>query len=363
MKNSLFPIDVAGKLLDSLTWKTFSFFLGLTTLAALIVAPYFSPHVPFWHIWSRVGIPGLLMFLTYTMVGAMHFEHWKREHVQIGGLVVSAFLGTVLSGLIMGRSIRQMFTNDAMLGGILVMTTSGILVGVVAAIILNLREREARSYIDLVESEKKRLELEKAMLMSHLQVLKAQIEPHFLFNTLANVQHLVEFDAPSASRVLSSLIRYLRAAMPEMRAELTTLAKEIDMTRAYLEILKVRMGNRLSFEICIPKELDNFSFPPMMLLTLVENAIKHGVDPCCREGKILVSAECCEDNIQISVTDDGPGIAATGSSGGVGLKNIRERLQAMYGETARLVLSEPLQGGFSATLNFNQSKGTECPPP
>lgn len=334
-------------------------FLALTTLAALCVHPYFSWQFNFFHVWSRVGVAGLVMFIAYTVTGNVGLRRWKREHVQIVALVVAAFLGTVLAGLMMGRSLREMFTEEAKFLGILVVTVSGIVIGVAAASMSNLRERETRAYAELVESESKRHQLEKAMLAAHLQLLKAQIEPHFLFNTLANVQHLVETDSKSASRVIASLIRYLRAALPEMRADMTTVAKEVDMARAYLEISKVRMGDRLSYAIDLPRDLENFAFPPMMLMTLVENALKHGVDPCCDSGQIAISARRSGDQVEIVVADSGPGIAGSGATAGVGLKNIRERLQAMYGGAAGLTLAEPEGGGVVATLHFKSALQTQ----
>src|SRR4029077_12107813 len=123
-------------------------------------------------------------------------------------------------------------------------------------------------------------------LEAKLQLMQAQVEPHFLFNTLANVQHLVETDPPAATRMLDSLIHYLRAALPQMRESGTNLGRELDMARAFLEINRVRMGKRLDFAIDVPDTLKSRAFPPMMLISLVENAVKHGVDPCCESSSI-----------------------------------------------------------------------------
>ncbi|AZP10617.1 sensor histidine kinase [Undibacterium parvum] len=351
MKNIFASQTKIFRLLAGLSWRKFGFSLVLVSIAALIVNPYFSDDFSFVDIWMRLAVPGCFMFVTYIVTGNIQFTRWKLYDVRIVALVISAFLGTIFGGLLLGRSLQQLFTTGSMLAGIFVVTTGGILVGVIATMFLHLREREVRSQLDLAESETRRLQLEKNALSSHLQILKAQIEPHFLFNTLANVQYLVEYDAAAASTMLANLIRYLRAALPEMRAEQTTLAKEVDMSMAYLAILQVRMGKRLSYQIDIPKDLESMAFPPLMLMTLVENAIKHGVDPGCQEGWIWITAQHSDLGVAITVRDNGPGMTLS-SGGGVGLKNIRERLQAMYGGSASLILSEPETGGFMATLQL-----------
>jgi len=179
--------------------------------------------------------------------------------------------------------------------------------------------------------------------------MQAQVEPHFLFNTLANVQHLVETDPPEASRVLDSLIKYLRAALPQMRESTTNLGRELEMARAFLEINRVRMGSRLQFAIEVPETLKTHAFPPMMLISLVENAVKHGVDPCCDCGTITIRAREDEGRLRVSVEDTGEGIKPK-KGGGVGLSNIRERLKALYGTSARLVIEEREPRGVVASI-------------
>jgi LytS/YehU family sensor histidine kinase len=186
--------------------------------------------------------------------------------------------------------------------------------------------------------------------------MQAQVEPHFLFNTLANVQHLVETDAKAAARVLESLIQYLRAALPQMREGATSLGRELDMARAFLEIHRVRMGSRLDFAIEVPEALKGRPFPPMMLISLVENAIKHGVDPCCDAGTITIRAQEDAGRLKVSVADTGEGVRPK-TGGGVGLTNIRERLKALYGSSARLVLEENAPRGVVASIEVPAAAG------
>jgi LytS/YehU family sensor histidine kinase len=218
---------------------------------------------------------------------------------------------------------------------------------VVAAVIL--RAKHARDQARIAKAEAERHQLEKNVLEARLQLMQAQIEPHFLFNTLANVQHLVETDAPSAARMLDSLIQYLRAALPQMREGATNLGREIDMARAFLDIHRVRMGSRLEYVIDVPDALRCRSFPPMMLITLVENAIKHGVDPCCDSGTITIRAGDGDGRLKVSVADTGEGVKPS-QGGGVGLANIRERLKALYGSSAKLVLEENAPHGVVASI-------------
>jgi sensor histidine kinase YesM len=291
----------------------------------------------------------MVMLLAFTMVGNLQFRRVKREHAQLAALILAAFLGTIVSGLLIGRSLMQMFTIDGMFWGIVVFTAAGIAIGVVAATLLVYRERESRAFAELQTSESQRYQLEKQVLEARLKLMQAQIEPHFLFNTLANVQHLVEAHSPLAATTLESLITYLRAALPEMREDGTTLGREATMAQAYLDIQRLRMGPRLDFSMQIPEPLRDASFPPMMLLTLVENAIKHGLENLQQGGRIEVNAALVEGFLVVSVADTGQGLSPSGSLG-VGLGNIRERLAALYGKTAKLLLEENLPQGVVARI-------------
>jgi LytS/YehU family sensor histidine kinase len=185
--------------------------------------------------------------------------------------------------------------------------------------------------------------------------MQAQVEPHFLFNTLASVQYLTETDPREAGRLLSHLIDYLRAALPQLRASSTTLGKEVGLAAAYLNILKMRMGPRLLFDIDVPPDLAQHPFPPNLLISLVENAIKHGVEPAADGGTIRVSAERDGAALVVNVTDTGRGSAgaATDMPGnGVGLANVRERLAALYGTLGRFTLSSEPPNGTRATLSI-----------
>jgi hypothetical protein len=193
-----------------------------------------------------------------------------------------------------------------------------------------------------------------------LQALQAQVEPHFLYNTLASVQALTEVDPQRANTLTGHLIMYLRNALPKMRESISTVGQEVELVRSYLNILKMRMGDRLNFEIEVPKELENAPFPPLMLPTLVENAIKHGLEPLREGGTIVVKAlgvapsgtgsDSRDGVIRMSVADTGKGFADSVSGSGVGLANIRERLAAIYGDKAKLTLEENQPRGVVSAI-------------
>ena len=184
--------------------------------------------------------------------------------------------------------------------------------------------------------------------------MQAQVEPHFLFNTLASVQYLTETDPRQAGALLGHLIDYLRAALPQLRAHSTTLGREAELARAYLNILKMRIGARLTFAVDIPAELVSQPFPPNLLISLVENAIKHGIEPCPGGGAIEVVARLDATHgspaLVVSVADTGAGLGSHAPGQGIGLANIRERLMLLHGNRAALELEENTPRGFVARL-------------
>ena len=185
-----------------------------------------------------------------------------------------------------------------------------------------------------------------------MQALQAQIEPHFLFNTLASIDQLIQTDPPRASRMQQSLIRYLRAALPQMReATRPSLGQQVALSSAFLELMAMRMEERLQTAVNVPEGLKSAVFPSMMLQTLVENAIKHGLEPRASGGRLEISAEIVDGQLAVHVIDNGVGFDPK-SDEGVGLANIRERLKALYGERAELIIGIPPTGGTEATIRL-----------
>ncbi len=197
-----------------------------------------------------------------------------------------------------------------------------------------------------VESEKRQLE-------AHLKLLQAQIEPHFLFNTLANVSSLIEIDPVLARRLLERLIDWLRIALARARSDNTTLGDELDMLENYLQILKIRFGERLRWDTDVPEAARCSRFPPMLLQPLVENAVRHGIEPKLGGGRLHIGARIDAGKLRVSVHDDGVGFSAI-TKPGAGLENVRARLSALYGDAGHLTLESNAEGGLTVTLEIPQ---------
>ena len=204
--------------------------------------------------------------------------------------------------------------------------------------------------------------LKRQVVEARMAAMQAQVEPHFLFNTLASIDHLIETDPPRASQMQKNLIALLRASMPTMREAngdgtnngkggVRDLGRELAVIRPYLEILKVRMEERLATDIQVPDGLLSAEFPPMMIQTLVENAIKHGLEPKAEGGTLKLKAEIVHGKLQVTVADTGLGFGKAATAGtGVGLANIRERLQLLYGPKATLTVAENQPSGTVVTI-------------
>jgi len=212
-------------------------------------------------------------------------------------------------------------------------------------------QAQAAVATEVAESE----QLKRQVVEARMAAMQAQVEPHFLFNTLASIDHLIETDPPRASTMQKNLIALLRASMPTMReanhGAPRDLSREMAVIKPYLEILKVRMEERLTTRIEVPDGLMSAEFPPMMIQSLVENAIKHGLEPKSDGGEILIKAEIVHGKLNIVVADTGLGFGKAATAGtGVGLANVRERLQLLYGNQASLTVTENQPSGTVVTI-------------
>ncbi len=195
----------------------------------------------------------------------------------------------------------------------------------------------------------KRLSSEKEALEANLRLLQAQIEPHFLFNTLSNVLSLIDTDPANGKSMLVDLIHYLRTSLSRTFPDPITLDQEMDMIKAYLNIQKIRMGERLHFKIELPDAVSKHPFPPMLLQPLVENALKHGLEPKMEGGEIMIKATEEEDLIRIEVMDTGCGFSSLHKTG-VGIGNVKERIKLLYGEKGRFIIEENKPNGVRAII-------------
>ena len=221
--------------------------------------------------------------------------------------------------------------------------------------------REVQTVADHLRAELKRRhhtlqlarrehELERAALNAKLSALQAQVEPHFLFNTLANLKYLIRTDGETAQLMLDHLVGYLQNALPDMRSVSSTVGREMALAGDYLSIMQIRMGERLRFRIDADDAVRALPFPPAMLISLVENAIKHGLESATRPGDLLIGAAVDGGALRLTVRDNGAGLSDHPGQG-LGLANIHERLRLLYGERASLTVEALDDGGVEATLS------------
>ena len=236
-----------------------------------------------------------------------------------------------------------------------------ILTGIIVKVVLGGKKRaERRALVATATAAEEGLK--RQLVEAQLKMMQAQVEPHFLFNTLASVDYLIETDPATASKMQKNLIQYLRAALPQMREGSTTLGKEVQLCRAYLEILRFRMEDRLQYTVTVPQGLMTAQFPPMMLQSLVENSIKHGLEPKPEGGAITISADIVNGRLRVTVADTGLGFAAASRPGtGVGLANVRERLSALYGGRARLSIEANDPTGTIVTIDVPYAFEADLP--
>jgi len=348
-----------------------------TALLALAVAallnPIFITHFPV--LVGRTLFVGLLTLVAFTAA-----THWRVPRVppwvlQALAVVLTAPLATLAVYLAStGGDFLAFIQHEGRVSGFLFIAGTSTLLGLLLALGAIAREGDTEAKAMALQLALQRAQLERQAADARLALLSAQVEPHFLFNTLANVQALVETGSPRAPAVLRSLIAYLKATMPRLDEGDARLGREAALVRSYLELMHLRMPDRLRFSVDIDPSLHDRPCPPMLLLTLVENAVKHGIDPCEQGGHIEVGA-CLEiapasarmpatgadpdalalagPRLRLWVRDDGVGISESATPG-TGLRNLRERLQVFHGGRARLELTSLSPQGVLAEVLIDE---------
>jgi two-component sensor histidine kinase len=342
-----------GRLVPILGRRRLVFVLGLTLIFGLILS--LPSQAPTYVVVGRAMLVGLCALLAFGV-----FERWParlpgwlgRWVLQLAGVVFSVPLSTYLAYWLTTGGDPQLPGNALRLNGYLMMVVLGTLFSPWIALAAMLRQREAYAREQALAFELERSELERRALDARMRLLQAQVQPHFLFNTLANVQALVQTGAPQASRVLDSLIAYLRAAVPRLDQPATTLEQELQLVRAYLELMHMRMPDRLRFEVRADDAARHLRCPPLTLQTLVENAVRHGIDPSEDGGRIDVEVRVRDGRCALSVADTGVGLRRTGDGLGTGLASLRERLRLAFGGDANLRVSAREPHGVVAEVDF-----------
>jgi sensor histidine kinase YesM len=260
------------------------------------------------------------------------------------GAIIGHLLGSIFSGM---NPFIALYERP---GHIVQAILMAILFGTIITHFFFSREKISATEALVQEEKIKRLTVEKKVAETHLRLLQAQIEPHFLFNTLSNILSLLETDLEKGKSMLVDLNRYLRTSLSKTRSDITTLGQELEMIKAYLNIYKIRMGNRLQYSVDLPDRLKELPFPPMLVQPLVENSIKHGLEPRIEGGDIRIRAEVKGGILRLEIADTGLGFNE-GSIPDTGLTNIRERLQALYHDNkGRLLLEDNEPSGLKAVI-------------
>jgi signal transduction histidine kinase len=303
---------------------------------------------PFWLSLKRGAIGALILLFAYTLAGNIRVRWISQRTLKYLLIPVFAplgiFVGYVLTMPSDDRCCGSFFQNYGAISGWARMSMGAVLVTSIVVFLAISRERDRDAEDLKLKFSLERERLERQSVAARMEAMRARMEPHFLFNTLANIQQLVQHQSPHAPQVLSSLIAYLRTAIVEDRNGLATLAQEFDRAKHYLAIMQMRIPDRLKFEINLPPELDQQVIPTFAVLTLVENAVAHGIDPTEHGGTIYVSASLAEaDMVNIDVLDAGAAFG-TQPEEGFGLRNLRERLAIVFEGRATLSLQSTPSG-------------------
>lgn len=325
-----------------LGWRRVVFTLSCSIVVGLLVSL---------HLGFPVIMQPLLLGLTAMLLFGL-FEQWPRRlpawlarwALQVLGVALAMPLGTL---------VLSAFENDIGVPSLRELQELGLLVAPWVALAVLVRQKDALARHQALAFDLERSELERQALDARLHLLQAQVAPHFLFNTLANVQALVEAGSPRAPRVLRSMIAYLRAAVPRLDEPATTLGQELELVQAYLELMHMRMPDRLQFALHVDETASlTQGCPPMTLLTLVENAVRHGIDPSEEGGRIDIYVERRDDRCVVRVSDTGAGLTRSVNGPGTGLSTLRERLRLAFRGDAELRVSAHLPRGVCAEVDL-----------
>ncbi|HUR90630.1 MAG TPA: histidine kinase [Ramlibacter sp.] len=307
------------------------------------------------HVWfARCLTVAMFATIAYGV-----FERWPRELpswvarwcLQIVGVVVAGIFGACFAyALPAGGDLAAIWQDEPYRNGLLSLVFPCVVFAPPVAFAAIMRRRESEAREQAMRFQLERSELERQAADTRLRLLQAQVQPHFLFNTLANIRALVNAGSPRAVQVMDSLISYLRASVPRLQQAEGSVAQELDLVRAYLELMHMRMPDRLHYSVESDADASAMRCPPMALLTLVENAVRHGIDPSEEGGRIEVSVRVDGGRCIATVADTGVGLRHEGT-GGSGLANLRERMKLAFGDV-QLRLSGGEPAGTQAVLDY-----------
>ncbi len=299
------------------------------------------------------GVPAyLFVLLNYTLFPGLP----KLLSIAIGQ-VLGVIVGALIAVVVVSDGSLEFVGRELYIFGYFILLGSGF--ALIGAYTMYNRSRVKLMKADLFRAQQQRLRHDKDLLESELKALQAQIEPHFLFNTLANIQALIDSDADKAKLMLQNFTDLLRSSLSRTRSEKTSLGQEIDIVEKYLAIQQQRLGSRLVYMIDCPDDLKSTAFPPLLIQPLIENAIVHGIEPQVAGGRIELVVARRDKAVVIRVSDDGRGLNMEGqvtglvnAGSGVGMENSRNRLKAVFGRQAAMRITENKPSGVVVELDL-----------
>jgi sensor histidine kinase YesM len=326
-------------------------------LYTIMISTLIAAFLTFTGITTKSFIINLIMSQSFgvSIYSIIHFLFWVFKPGKMASVVFIVMIG-IAGGTLIGLQIGS-FVLWRIFSIVLWQQGRGLLQTIILVITFGsvasyffYSKARLRISQEVIQQERiKRLSSEKEALEANLRLLQAQIEPHFLFNTLSNVLSLIDTDPTDGKSMLLDLIHYLRTSLSRTFPDTITLDQEMDMIKAYLNIQKIRMGERLQFTIELSEAARQHPFPPMLLQPLVENAVKHGLEPKMEGGEIMIKAAEENDLIRIEVTDTGNGFSSFHNTG-VGIGNVRERIKLLYGEKGHFIIEENKPNGVRAII-------------
>jgi signal transduction histidine kinase len=337
-------------LVDTFVWT------DIVGVALACAALLFASRAPFGALMGEMLLASnIIGFLIHAMVHVLRRVAPGRNGpaIRTARVLLTACCATagmaLTDALLGGRSAFGFLPHAELLARYL---PGAVVVALLMVAVLAAGERRVAREVEAARQQEQVAEAARLLAEAKLRTLQAQIEPHFLYNTLANVVSLIGPEPARARHMLERLIDFLRASLSASRAEHATLGTEIDLACAYLDLLGVRMDARLRWRVDVDADCRDIVIPPMLIQPLVENAVMHGIEPKVEGGTIVVRARRVDAGLCVEVADDGVGLvpAAPRPGGGVGLSNLRERLRSLHGNSAQVQLLENQDGGVTSRL-------------
>jgi hypothetical protein len=327
--------------------------LAIATGAGLLLMHGWSNRFDLFLRTTIVGLSATAAFALFELrprTMPRWLQRWVLQVLAVGICIPVTTL--VIYLLSTPRGARPFWQDAIRMNGWMTLTFLGLLIAPWTALAAIVRQKEAFAREQNLAFALERSELEREALDARLHLLQAQVSPHFLFNTLANVQELVDTGSPRASTVLRSLVAYLRAAVPLLSDSAATIKRELQLVRPYLKLMQMRMPDRLQYAIDVDPRALTIRCPPTTVLTLVENAVRHGIDPSEERGRIDVVIERRGERCLVRVTDTGAGLRESAHGLGTGLTTLRERLRMIFGDAAELRLLSAVPRGVTVEVEM-----------